>query len=180
MYFRYGTPILAFKFDSDRPDHKFGNPMKKFHFIASIASLALFAGTPAFAGDSNGARNADVRRAPEAPKETLTAVFNGQSCVTAKIYGKFDQAPTVKYEAVARYPEGLAKAGVKGKAIVTFNLDYRGKATNYSVVATHQEFAAAAIAAAIASHYGPAKDDGLITDCKLELIYDFPGPRVSD
>ena len=152
--------------------------MKNLPLLVSLASLALFTGSSLQAGDSDSSRGAPVVRGPQVPKETWTAVFNGQTFVTAQIYGKFDQAPTVRNEVVARYPEALAKAGVKGKAIVTFHLDYRGKSTDFSVVATKQEFAAAAIGAAAPSHYGPAKDDGTATDCKMELIYDFPGPRV--
>jgi len=154
--------------------------MNKLSLLASVASIVLLSGIPALAGDSDSSRGAPVRRGPEVPKATWTAVFNGETCTTAQIYGKFGQAPTIRNEVLAHYPEALAKAGVKGKAIVTLNLDYRGKASNLSVVATKQEFAAAAIAAAAASHFGPAKDGGTTTDCRMELIYDFPGPRVID
>lgn len=86
--------------------------------------------------------------------------------------------PLPLVEAAAEYPVELLKQKVKGTAVVTFVLDTDGKSKDFSVKATHEEFAKTAIAAARRNKYRTAKKNHQYVPCKFELLYTFPGPCV--
>lgn len=103
---------------------------------------------------------------------------DGKDVPYGKVYGDMDALPIPWVQADAEYPPELRSKGIEGGAIVTFILTAKGEMKDISIWASRAEFAGAALAAAKRSKYRPAEKANKPVDCKMELLYTFPGPFV--
>ncbi|HLP01742.1 MAG TPA: energy transducer TonB [Opitutaceae bacterium] len=111
-------------------------------------------------------------------KEMTSTLVDGTVVVTTKLYGDFDKGPMPLAMAVAKYPAAQRTKHITGQAIVSFTLDAKGTAKDFQTKATHPDFAKAALEAAQRSRFVAAKKGGKPVLCRLEWIFDFPGPWV--
>jgi TonB family protein len=127
------------------------------------------------------AATAPVQAAKERSPATYSAIFpDGKVSVYGKVHGDFEHAPVPRLQAAASYPEELYEQKVSGSAEVTFTLTAKGETKDFSVKASQEEFGAAALAAAKKNKYTLAKNDSLPVECRIELLYSFPGPFVKE
>jgi TonB family protein len=103
---------------------------------------------------------------------------DGKDVPYGKVYGDFDISPVPRFQAAAEYPPELSAKGVKGAAIVKLTLTAKGEPRDLTVQASQPEFGAAALAAAMRNRYVPAQKAKKKVECKMELLYTFPGPFV--
>jgi len=104
---------------------------------------------------------------------------DGEDVPYGKVYGDFDVPPMPRMQAEAEYPPDLKGKGLPGAAVVRFTLTAKGQMKDFSVEASQAEFGKAALAAAGRSNYKPAEKAKKRVECRMELLYTFPGPFVA-
>jgi TonB family protein len=130
---------------------------------------------------SSSVATAPVQAAKERSPATYSAILpDGKVSVYGKVYGDFEHSPVPRFQAAASYPEELYEQKVTGSAAVTFTLTAKGETKDFTVKASQEEFGAAALAAAKKNKYTLAKKDSLPVECRIELLYNFPGPFVKE
>jgi TonB family protein len=126
--------------------------------------------------DSATASPASTERPP-----TILSVRSpdGKDVPYGKVYGDFDAPPIPRMQANAEYSPELKSKGLQGAAIVKFTLTAKGEMKDFSIQASQAEFGKAALAAAGRSKYKPAEKAKKRVECRMELLYTFPGPFVA-
>ena len=116
--------------------------------------------------------------ARNAPAILSVRSSDGKDVPYGKAYGDFDISPVPRFQAAAEYPPELSAKGVKGAAIVKLTLTAKGEPRDLTVQASQAEFGTAALAAATRNRYVPAQKAKRKVECRMELLYTFPGPFV--
>ena len=147
-----------------------------------LLAFVLLAITGCQTAPSNEQRQAasSLPATPEKPTELAIPLPNGQKVVYGQIFGDYDMYPIPLLQAVAKYPEQLRIQGVTGQATVTFTLAENSETKDFTVTATRAEFGEAALTAAKKNKYKVATKAKRPVECRIELLYTFPGAWIVD